>query len=199
MSAPPGRRARKKLQTRQAISDVATALFMGRGFDAVTVAEIAAAADVAVQTVFNHFPAKEELFFDDLRWVTGPADAVRDTPGRPAADTLRDDYVRGLRAHHAVGYLAGFAPFVRTIEASAALRARRAHLAEQMQERLAAVLAGGDPSWRDRLVAARYAATRRVLDDELVRRLEERPDDTEAVLADFLPAVDEAFDGRGGG
>ena len=66
-----GLRERKKAETRQAISDVATRLFEARGFEAVTVAEIAAAANVSAKTVFNYFPAKEDLFFD-------AEDAVRD-------------------------------------------------------------------------------------------------------------------------
>ena len=61
---PPGLRERKKARTRQAISDVATRLFVERGFDAVTVADVAEAADVSVKTVFNHFGSKEELFLD---------------------------------------------------------------------------------------------------------------------------------------
>lgn len=59
-----GLRERKKQQTRQRISDIATGLFLERGFDAVTVAEIADAAEVSVNTVYNYFPAKEDLFFD---------------------------------------------------------------------------------------------------------------------------------------
>jgi AcrR family transcriptional regulator len=53
-------------------------MFAAEGFDAVTVVDIAAAAGVSVQTVFNHFVSKEELFFADRAgWVQGPADAVR--------------------------------------------------------------------------------------------------------------------------
>jgi AcrR family transcriptional regulator len=59
-----GLRERKKQQTRLRISDIATGLFLERGFDAVTVAEIAEAAEVSVNTVYNYFPAKEDLFFD---------------------------------------------------------------------------------------------------------------------------------------
>ena len=60
MSMPSDRRARKRLATRQSISDVATRLFLERGFDRVTVDEIAAAADVGRMTVFNYFPRKED-------------------------------------------------------------------------------------------------------------------------------------------
>ncbi|MFI1580224.1 TetR/AcrR family transcriptional regulator [Embleya sp. NPDC020630] len=59
-----GLRERKKRRTRTHISDIATGLFMERGFDAVTVAQIAEAAEVSVNTVYNYFPAKEDLFFD---------------------------------------------------------------------------------------------------------------------------------------
>jgi AcrR family transcriptional regulator len=58
-----GRRERKKQQTRQHIGDTARRLFIERGFDRVSIAEIADAADVADQTVFNYFPTKEDLVF----------------------------------------------------------------------------------------------------------------------------------------
>jgi AcrR family transcriptional regulator len=64
--AQPGLRERKKAQTRNAISDAARRLFLDRGFDAVTVADVAREADVAEKTVFNYFPAKEDLFYGRL-------------------------------------------------------------------------------------------------------------------------------------
>ena len=72
------RRARKKAQTRELIRDRRAAPVRRAGFDAVTIADIARESDVAVQTVFNHFATKEELFFDGrTSWVDGPAEAVR--------------------------------------------------------------------------------------------------------------------------
>ena len=64
MSNQPGRRDHKKAETRQLISDVATRLFIERGFENVSVDEIAQEAQVARKTVFNYFPRKEDLFFD---------------------------------------------------------------------------------------------------------------------------------------
>lgn len=64
-----GLRERKKRQTRQYISDVATHLFIERGFDAVTIAEIAEASDVSVNTVYNYFSTKEDLFLDRSQGV----------------------------------------------------------------------------------------------------------------------------------
>src|ERR1700761_6646875 len=58
------RQMRKRLATRRSISDAATRLFFERGFDHVTVDQIAEAADVSRMTVFNHFARKEDMFFD---------------------------------------------------------------------------------------------------------------------------------------
>ena len=65
MTEPLGRRERKKAATRKNISDVATLMFLERGFDAVSIREIAEAADVSPTTVFAHFPQKEALVFDE--------------------------------------------------------------------------------------------------------------------------------------
>ncbi|MEV3857495.1 TetR family transcriptional regulator [Streptomyces sp. NPDC050095] len=62
----PGRRERKKAATRKALSDAALRLFLERGYDNVKVAEIAAAADTALTTLFAHFPGgKEALVLGD--------------------------------------------------------------------------------------------------------------------------------------
>ena len=61
----PGRRERKKAATRKAIGDAAIGLFLAKGFDAVSVREIADAADVSPTTVFAHFPCKEAIALDE--------------------------------------------------------------------------------------------------------------------------------------
>ena len=63
MSQTPGLRERKKQRTRELIAETARRLFLERGFDRVTVAQVAREAEVAEQTVFNYFPSKEELFY----------------------------------------------------------------------------------------------------------------------------------------
>jgi AcrR family transcriptional regulator len=84
-----GLRERKKRQVRQRISDVATAMFLADGFDNVTVAEIAAAADVSQQTVFNYFPTKESMFFDRAEPTTNAvADAVRQRGSASLVDAV---------------------------------------------------------------------------------------------------------------
>jgi AcrR family transcriptional regulator len=75
----PGLRERKKQRTRELIADTARELFFERGFDAVTVAEIAREADVDTKTVYNYFPSKPELFYHRLEeFEQAMIDAVRD-------------------------------------------------------------------------------------------------------------------------
>src|SRR3954466_12368023 len=66
MSQELGLRERKKRQTRELIAATARRLFAERGFEPVTVAEVARVADVSEATVFNYFPTKEDLFYSGL-------------------------------------------------------------------------------------------------------------------------------------
>ena len=138
------RRTRKRLATRQAISDVATRLFMERGFDRVTIDEIAEAADVGRMTVFNHFPRKEDMFFDREQDARGLAsDAVRSrAPGTSPVEAL------GLLAHRLVEQPSEAFPlftdtqrFVETALASETLKARARQMRDDFVQALAAVLA----------------------------------------------------------
>jgi AcrR family transcriptional regulator len=81
-----GLRERKKRQTRKAIRDAAMRLFLERGFDNVSVAEVARAADVSEATVFNYFPTKEDLVYERLdAFEHELLAAVRERPeGEPA-------------------------------------------------------------------------------------------------------------------
>src|SRR5256712_12601810 len=86
-----GLRDAKKLRTRQEIADQAMKLFAQRGFDGVTVAEVATAADVSEKTVFNYFPTKEDLFFDEVpQREAALRDAIRNRkPGETILVALR--------------------------------------------------------------------------------------------------------------
>ena len=95
-----GRRERKKAATRAAILDAALPLFLERGFDAVTVREIADKADVTPKTVFSHFPHKEALLFsDEDERHARLAGAVRDrASGTSISHALRTHYVAEIAA-----------------------------------------------------------------------------------------------------
>src|ERR687893_2716272 len=90
MSSAPteGLRERKKRAAREAIAATARRLFAERGFDVVTVAEIAAAAQVSEKTVFNHFATKEDLAFAGRE--EGIAQFVAAIADRPAGSSVLD-------------------------------------------------------------------------------------------------------------
>ena len=136
------RRARKKAKTRQQIVDVAQALFAERGFEAVTIADIASRADVAVQTVFNHFPSKEDIFFvERAEWVDGFAEAVRYRPhGVLPLTALREHCMKAVRRYLRVLQRPEVQVVVATLEASPALRAFERELHQQAVLKLSAAL-----------------------------------------------------------
>lgn len=81
IAPPPGRRERKKVQTRQALSAAARELFARNGFEHTTVQEIADVADVSERTFFRYFDSKEDLLLPDLvKFFDAVADALRDRP-----------------------------------------------------------------------------------------------------------------------
>jgi AcrR family transcriptional regulator len=100
MSTEPGMRERKKQRTRDLIRETAVRLFMERGFDQVTVVEIAREADVSEATVYTHFPTKEDLVYGRMEaFEQELLDAVRN---RPPGESALDAYagfvfsIRGL-------------------------------------------------------------------------------------------------------
>ncbi|MET8159195.1 TetR/AcrR family transcriptional regulator [Sphaerisporangium sp. NPDC005289] len=144
MDTDLGLRERKKRQTRQLISDVASGLFLMRGFDNVTVAEVAEAANVSAKTVFNYFPRKEDLFLDRVPEVVELVTrAVRDRPeGRPPLAALRRLIFELLRSGHALsGIREGQQAFWQVILDSPALRARVREALEDLEALIAALLA----------------------------------------------------------
>lgn len=96
--ASPGRRERKKAATRQAIADAALELFLKHGYDAVSMRDIAEAADVSITTLFTHFSGKEALVFD--RDTGRESELVAVVHDRPAGETVLDALRRHVRATH---------------------------------------------------------------------------------------------------
>ncbi|WLQ40622.1 TetR/AcrR family transcriptional regulator [Streptomyces laculatispora] len=146
-----GLRERKKRQTRQHLSDVATGLFLERGFDAVTIAEVARAADVSVNTVYNYFPAKEDLFLDRSRGIVDRLS--RYVRGRDKGESAADAVLRELRIQvegvsPAVGLMEGYERFMRVIEGADGLKARLWHVQQEALRHLEATLleeSGAEP------------------------------------------------------
>jgi len=132
------RRARKKAQTRELIRTVAQRMFNERGFEAVTIAEIAHECDVAVQTVFNHFATKEDLFFDGRTgWVDGPASAVRSRqPSVAPLTALRAHLVTVVGERISAHGCAERRRTIATLEASEALRAHERLLFHEAEAKL---------------------------------------------------------------
>src|SRR5580692_4718134 len=144
MSMPSDRRSRKRLATRQGISNAATRLFLARGFDQVTVDEIATAADVGRMTVFNHFPRKEDMFFDrddEGRKILREALQQRDARVAPI-EALRL-LIHRLVAEHSpfVEFSAVSQGFIETIEASETLKARARAIRDELAHVVAVALA----------------------------------------------------------
>src|SRR6266566_2181609 len=126
MASQTGLRARKKQQTRRVIADTARRLFAERGFEQVTIAEIARAADVSDKTVFNYFPAKEDLYFDeDQAMEAGLARAIRERRGGESVlDACRRFYTAGLGRMAGQSGSGPLAEHARILAASPALQAR---------------------------------------------------------------------------
>lgn len=140
----PGLRERKKAETRQRISDIATALFAVRGFDNVSVAEIAEAANVAKMTVFNYFPRKEDLMLD--RYPELLATVSTAVHGRRAGEAplsaLRRMFLDLAERRHPLGGLRdGVQPWLRTVRDSPTLLAREREFRDELTAALADLIA----------------------------------------------------------
>ncbi|TGS15802.1 TetR/AcrR family transcriptional regulator [Mesorhizobium sp. M2E.F.Ca.ET.209.01.1.1] len=160
MAEPSDRRSRKRLATRKAISDTATRLFMERGFDHVTVDEIAEAADVGRMTVFNHFPRKEDMFFDrDEEGREMLREAVRQRPAGVAPLEALCRLAHRLVAEKSpvVEFSARSERLVPTVAGSETLKARARAIRDDLADLVAAALAeavGRDAADPDARLAA---------------------------------------------
>ncbi|MFB7029438.1 MULTISPECIES: TetR/AcrR family transcriptional regulator [unclassified Streptomyces] len=192
----PGLRERKKARTRQVLSDTAVALFLERGFDGVSVAEVAAAAEVSKPTLFRYFPVKEDLvlhrFADHQDEPARVVEAGRAT-GTAPLDALYAHLLDGLERRDPVTGLCD-APEVlayhRLLYGTPALLARLHAYRAGTEEALAGAL-GGDPLVA-RLAAGQVVAVLRVLADRNVVRIA-GGETADAVAADAVAEAGRAF------
>ena len=193
----PGLRDRKKAATRQAISDVATRLFVEHGFEAISVDDIAREAGVARKTVFNYFPRKEDLVFDredECRALVRQALAQR---GGQSPVHAFQALMRQLleEQHPLLRIMARAAQFWRTVSESPALTTRARELQVTLADDLALMLSeaagrpGVDPDAR--LAAAMLMDTMVIAYGEALRafRAKRKPVDA------FLGVMQRGFAG----
>jgi AcrR family transcriptional regulator len=139
----PGLRERRRQQTRAAIVDAAAELFAERGFDAVSVVEIAQRAGVVEKTVFNHFPVKEGLVFEaDPPMRAALLDAVRTRPAGESVTAAAGTFVvRAMSGLGAPEAAAGVAEMARIIRGSHTLQVREREILGEITAALAELIA----------------------------------------------------------
>ncbi|MFI0940241.1 TetR/AcrR family transcriptional regulator [Streptomyces sp. NPDC021020] len=201
MTEPLGLRERKKRETALRIWRTAIALFIERGFDKVSVAEIAEAADVSKMTVFNYFGTKEDLIFRPMEEHTGDlARAVRERPpGESAVAAVHRHFLEKLAERDASIGMSPDPLNVRVRElilATPALLTRTYAWSARSTRLLADELvaeAGGEPADEAlaRCAAMQIAAARVSLQDEIHRRRSEGEsvDDIHPVVAALAQEV----------
>ncbi|HEY3957493.1 MAG TPA: TetR family transcriptional regulator [Streptosporangiaceae bacterium] len=168
-----GLRERRKQETRLAISDIATRLFAQRGFDSVTISQVAEAAGVSKMTVTNYFPRKEDLVFDRAEAIiSGLADAVSARgPGEGLLTAVRRDYAAAVARRDATLGVSS-REFAQMVERSPVLAGRMREILDLREQALADAIAAeaGEDRVQARLVAAHLALVHRVLYAEASRR-----------------------------
>jgi AcrR family transcriptional regulator len=188
-------RESKKRETRQRLSNVATELFFARGFEAVTVEEIAAAANVSKVTVFNYFARKEDLFFDredEVKRVMREA-LGESSKGQAPIDALRRLVDRLHEQKHPFARIdEQTVAFWRVIAASPSLVARLREIEDETVDWLAVELTGPKPDGLTRLVAGLIVLTWRTAYGEAIRVFE-RGASLKKVNAAFIALIDCGF------
>jgi AcrR family transcriptional regulator len=139
----PGLRERRRQQTRATIIEAAADLFAERGFDAVSVMEIAQRAGVVEKTVFNHFPVKEGLVFEaDPPMRAALLEAVRSRPAGESVSAAAGTFiVRAMSGLGAPEAAAGVAEMARVIRGSRTLQVREREILGELTTALAELIA----------------------------------------------------------
>jgi AcrR family transcriptional regulator len=164
--ATSGHRERKKRQTRDAIARAALELFVERGYDATTLAEIAERAGVATRTIFAYFPSKEDILFCDFQAMRDQlARELAERPaGKDALGTLRDFIVSAAPRKTELDE-----KLERVIRSDETLYSHKRARLSQLQELLAAAIAddlgAGPDDLRPQVAAASLTAAFGVLEE----------------------------------
>ncbi|WP_329077881.1 TetR/AcrR family transcriptional regulator [Streptomyces niveus] len=196
-----GLRERKKRQTYERLSETAIALFLEKGFEKVSVAEIAAAAEVSKPTLFRYFPAKEDLVLH--RFADHEDEAARvvaGAAGRSPLEALHRHFADGLARRDPVTGLNDdprVLAFHGLLYGTPSLVAR----AYAYQGRSEAALAGalvGVPAIAARLAAGQIVAVQRVLAEENWRRIA-AGESADGVYPDAVVAAELGFGQLEGG
>ncbi|MGA4898366.1 TetR/AcrR family transcriptional regulator [Streptomyces griseoincarnatus] len=186
-----GLRERKKRRMYRTVSDIAIGMFLERGFDAVSVAEVAAAAEISKPTLFRYFPAKEDLVLYRIAdHEEEPARVVREGP--TPVEALKRHFLEGLERHDPVTGLnddSGVLAFHTLLYGTPSLVARLYGHLERTEEALAEALGGGLDA---RLAAGQIIAVRRILAQENWRRIA-AGEALDAVGEDAVAAAERAF------
>ena len=191
-----GLRERRKQEARRSISGVAMALFADRGFDEVTIPQVADAAGVSKMTVTNYFPRKEDLVFDradaTIRSLANAVDAR--ARGESLLAAIRRDFAERMAAGD-VTLGVPTATFARMVRHSHVLTSRSREIADLTERALGDAIAAdtGADDPQHRIVAAELASVHRVLFAEGTRRVlagQSRDEICQALAA----AASQAFD-----
>ncbi|MFF3874470.1 TetR/AcrR family transcriptional regulator [Streptomyces sp. NPDC001978] len=187
-----GLRELKKQRMYRDVSGVAVRLFLEKGFESVSVAEVAAAAGISKPTLFRYFPAKEDLVLHQIADHQDEAARVVAGAGGAPLDALRRHFLDGLERCDPVTGLnddPGVLAFHSLLYGTPSLVARLYEYQERTEEALAEALGGGLDA---RLAAGQIVAVQRILALENWRRIDSG-ERVEEVRADAVDAAERAF------
>ncbi|MEV0274629.1 TetR family transcriptional regulator [Hamadaea sp. NPDC050747] len=192
-------RERKKKETGIRLWVAAVKLFAERGFDAVSTAEIAAAADVSKMTLYNYFPTKEDLVLMPIEdHIDEPARVVKARPaGQTPVAALRAQFLEALADRDPATGLNDSASFVqiqRLIRGTPSLLARALHYEMTRVDTLAEALAeAGPPAPLDRVRARQIMGVIGGLVEHNVGRVLDG-EKADAVYPDAVELAERGFD-----
>ncbi|MDW5596826.1 TetR family transcriptional regulator [Conexibacter stalactiti] len=179
-AAAPSLRERKRAAAKARVVDVAIALFSERGYNAVSVAEICQAADVAQRSFFRYFPAKEDVLLEPVREMADRMQAALAQAPPELSDAEALDGALRTLARYMLDDWERLAPYFRVVQETTAVRASPVVQLADRERAMADLLharhhRGGSADWHTRLLVARAVAAYRVWLDELRTTTVEEP------------------------